>query len=81
MRHRPTVELSDLGIGDLLRAYRSGAASPEEALNSCLGRTEAVDGQVNAVLVTAPAARERAAESAARWRSGQPRALEASLSA
>src|ERR1700738_2992539 len=58
-----------LTAADLTAAYARGAATPEPALESVLGRIEAVNPDLNAV-VTIDLAGARAA-AGARWRAGQ----------
>jgi aspartyl-tRNA(Asn)/glutamyl-tRNA(Gln) amidotransferase subunit A len=69
--------LADLGVVELVELYRSGQASPVEALESCLARIDRLDPQVNAVLtLLTDRARAQAEESARRWATGTPRILE-----
>ena len=70
-------DLGELTATELLDAYRTGEATPLEAVEACLRRIDAVDGRVGAVL-TLEAERAVASARAAtdRWRSGAPRALE-----
>jgi aspartyl-tRNA(Asn)/glutamyl-tRNA(Gln) amidotransferase subunit A len=71
------ARLADLGIADLLDAFRSRTASPVEALESCLARIESVDGRVNGMLTVLEAeSRSSAIESAERWMKGTDRPLE-----
>jgi aspartyl-tRNA(Asn)/glutamyl-tRNA(Gln) amidotransferase subunit A len=58
-----------LTAADLTAAYATGAATPEDALESVLGRIETVNPGLNAV-VTIDLAGARAA-TGARWRDGQ----------
>jgi aspartyl-tRNA(Asn)/glutamyl-tRNA(Gln) amidotransferase subunit A len=68
---------ADLGVRELLDAFASGAASPAEALGSCLDRIQAVDGRLKAVMsVHEERARRAAARSTERWRAGEARALD-----
>lgn len=70
-------QLADLGVNELLEAYRSRQASPVEAVESCLQRIERLDDQVNAVLTLLPdLAIEAARDSEARWMRGDARPLE-----
>jgi aspartyl-tRNA(Asn)/glutamyl-tRNA(Gln) amidotransferase subunit A len=71
------AELADLGVAELLAAYRSREATPGEALLSCLGRIERLDPAVGAILTLVPErAAAAAAESTRRWMRGEPRTLE-----
>ena len=57
---------------DLTAAYATGAATPEAALESVLGRIEAVNPDLNAVVtIDLVGARAAAAAAGARWRAGQ----------
>jgi aspartyl-tRNA(Asn)/glutamyl-tRNA(Gln) amidotransferase subunit A len=70
-------ELADLGVADLLQAYRTRAASPLEAVSSCLDRIDRLDGRLNAVLtLLVERALDSARESTDRWMRGNPRPLE-----
>jgi aspartyl-tRNA(Asn)/glutamyl-tRNA(Gln) amidotransferase subunit A len=70
-------ELADLGVAELLAAFRSGEASPLEAVESCLGRIDRLDGEVNAVLtLLVDRALAAARDSTERWLGGRPRPLE-----
>ncbi len=44
------TELYDLSAVDLRRMIGAKEISPVELLDSCIGRTEAVDGAVNAIV-------------------------------
>lgn len=70
-------DLAELGVTELLEVFRSGQASPSEAVQSCLNRIAAVDGSLNAVITLCdrPAV-EAASISTSRWKSREPRALE-----
>ena len=71
------TELADLGVAELLEAYRTREASPVEAVESCLDRIGRLDDQVKSVLTLLPdLALESARESTDRWMRGDPRALE-----
>jgi aspartyl-tRNA(Asn)/glutamyl-tRNA(Gln) amidotransferase subunit A len=71
------TELADLSIAELLHEFRSRRASPSEALESCLGRIERLDGRVNAVLTwLVERATTQARESTERWMTGEARPLE-----
>ena len=57
---------------DLTAAYATGGATPEAALESVLGRIEAVNPDLNAVVtIDLVGARAAAAAAGARWRAGQ----------
>jgi aspartyl-tRNA(Asn)/glutamyl-tRNA(Gln) amidotransferase subunit A len=61
-----------LTAADLTAAYGTGAATPEDALESVLGRIEAVNPELNAVVtIDLAGARAAAAAACARWRDGQ----------
>jgi aspartyl-tRNA(Asn)/glutamyl-tRNA(Gln) amidotransferase subunit A len=71
------TQLADLGVAELLDAYRTRRASPLEAVESCLDRIERLDDRVQAVLTLLPdLALEAAKESTARWMRGEARPLE-----
>src|ERR1700730_11267506 len=56
----------------LTAAYGTGAATPEGVLESVLGRIEAVNPELNAVVtIDLAGARAAAAAAGARWRAGQ----------
>lgn len=58
---------------DMLTAFRSGAVSPAEVVEACIGRIEAVNPLINAVTATCFArARAEAAEAGERYRAGRP---------
>ena len=64
--------LCDLSGHELALKYRTGEASVLDAVESCLGRIEAVDGRVEAFLrTTADAARERARALDERFAAGE----------
>lgn len=70
-------ELADLSVSELLDVFRTHQASPSDALESCLGRIERLDGAVGAVLTwLVDRSRAQAAESTRRWLGGEARALE-----
>lgn len=70
-------ELADLSVAELLDAYRSRAATPLEAAESCLHRCLNFDRTIGAVLtLEAERALQIAADSTRRWETGKPRALE-----
>jgi aspartyl-tRNA(Asn)/glutamyl-tRNA(Gln) amidotransferase subunit A len=70
-------ELADLSATELLDLYRAGEASPVEAVESCLSRIEAVDDDVNAVLLLlGDRALAQAKESTDLWQRGAARAFE-----
>ncbi|MFN8075084.1 MAG: amidase [Kineosporiaceae bacterium] len=69
--------LADLTATQLVGLFASGEATPSQAVDACLARIEAVDGELNAVLVLlADSARAQAAVSDARWAAGTARPLE-----
>lgn len=69
----PDGALWRLTAADLAAAYAAGTADPVQALESCLGRLEAVNGALNAVVtLDAEGARAAAEQSRARWRRGAP---------
>ena len=71
------TQLADLGVAELLDAYRSHEASPLEAVESCLDRIGRLDDRVQAVLTLTPdLALDAAKESTERWMRGDPRPLE-----
>jgi aspartyl-tRNA(Asn)/glutamyl-tRNA(Gln) amidotransferase subunit A len=71
------AELYELGVAELLDAFRSGTASPVDALDSCLARIAEVEPAVNAVLtLSQDSARRRARRSELRWLAGSARPLE-----
>lgn len=70
-------QLADLGVAELLDAYRTRQASPVEAVASCLDRIGRLDDRVQAVLTLVPdVAMAAAKESTARWMRGDARPLE-----
>lgn len=74
---RELTELADLSATELLAAYRTGDASPTEAVRSCLERISSLDSVVKAVVtLTADEGLDAAASSTERWARGTPRALE-----
>jgi aspartyl-tRNA(Asn)/glutamyl-tRNA(Gln) amidotransferase subunit A len=71
------ADLSDLTATELLGLFASGQASPVEAVQACVARIEAVDPQLNAVLVLlADDAAAQAKVSERRWSEGTARPLE-----
>jgi aspartyl-tRNA(Asn)/glutamyl-tRNA(Gln) amidotransferase subunit A len=61
-----------LTAADLTAAYATGAATPEDALESVLGRIEALNPGLNAVVtIDLAGARAAAAAAGARWCNGQ----------
>lgn len=65
--------LADLGAARLAAAFRSGEASPVDALRAVLERVDAWEPLINAMyLVHRDAALAAARESEARWRAGRP---------
>jgi aspartyl-tRNA(Asn)/glutamyl-tRNA(Gln) amidotransferase subunit A len=70
-------DLADLTATELLALFARGQASPVEALQACVARIEAVDPQLNAVLVLlADDAAAQAEQSERRWSAGTARPLE-----
>ncbi|MER5974137.1 amidase [Streptomyces sp. NPDC002055] len=70
------TELSDLTAVRLVEGFASGAFSPVEAARAALERIERTEPALNAfVRVDAEEALGRAAESAERWRRGEPAGL------
>ncbi|TDP93940.1 amidase [Labedaea rhizosphaerae] len=70
------MSTADLTATELLAAYRSGELSPVQACEDTLARIEQLNPAVNAyLLVDGERALAQAAESAARWRKGEPRGL------
>ena len=68
-----TRPLAETTATDLLRLYRSGAASPVEATREVLARIERLNPQLNAFcLVDAESALQQARDSEARWQRGAP---------
>ena len=66
------TQLADLGVAELLDAYRTRQASPVEVVESCLDRIGRLDGRVQAVLTLLPdLALEAAADSTTRWMRGE----------
>ena len=71
MNHR--TDLTQASAADLSALYRSGAASPVEAVGVILARAEAVNPRINALtIIDTEAALAAARESEARWRRGEP---------
>lgn len=69
----PVTELFRMPATALAEAYGSRTVSPVEVLRSCLGRMDAVNPVLNAVIAQDRAAALAAAEgSERRWRSGAP---------
>ncbi|MBL8352926.1 MAG: amidase [Burkholderiaceae bacterium] len=68
-----STRLAETTATELLRLYRSGAASPVEATREVLARIEKLNPQLNAFcLVDAESALRQARESEARWQRGAP---------
>ncbi len=66
-------DLTQATATELLELYRTGTASPVEAVRAVLSRLEVVDPTINAFcLVDADAALVAAEASAVRWRTGTP---------
>ncbi|MFG2377413.1 amidase [Streptomyces sp. NPDC048504] len=71
-----TTELTELTAVELLDGYRRGEFSPVEATRAALERAEEIQPAVNAfVRLDAEGALASAAESAERWRRGEPTGL------
>ncbi|MFJ9895134.1 amidase [Streptomyces sp. NPDC091280] len=71
-----TTELTELTAVELLDGYRRGEFSPVEATRAALDRAAEIQPVVNAfVRLDAAGALARAAESAERWRRGEPAGL------
>lgn len=67
------TELTELTAVQLVDGYRKGEFSPVEATRAALERAERIQPEVNAfVHLTAEDALARAAQSAQRWRRGEP---------
>ncbi len=67
------TDLTDCTATELLRLYRSGAASPVQATADVLARIDRLNPQLNAFcLVDADAAMASARQSEARWLRGEP---------
>ncbi|MCL8012801.1 amidase [Streptomyces sp. AS02] len=70
------TDLTELTAVQLLDGYREGRFSPVDATRAALERAERIQPEVNAfVRLTADEALARAAESAERWRRGEPAGL------
>lgn len=66
------IDLHQLGIADLLAAYRAGDATPVDAVDACLARIDELEPALGAVVTTAAdRARAEAAASARRWQRGE----------
>jgi aspartyl-tRNA(Asn)/glutamyl-tRNA(Gln) amidotransferase subunit A len=64
-------ELWELSAADLVAGYADGQFTPRDALDSVLGRIEAVNPRINAIVTLDIAGARAAAEaSTARWRTG-----------
>ncbi|MEU7818523.1 amidase [Pseudonocardia sp. NPDC049154] len=74
---RSTTRLADLTARELLAGYRAGTLSPVDLVDDVLARIEADEPRLHATYALDPAgARAAAAESARRWRAGEPRPLD-----
>ncbi|MFE5819242.1 amidase [Streptomyces sp. NPDC056479] len=70
------TDLTELTAVQLLDGYRKGEFSPVDATRATLERAERIQPEVNAfVRLTADAALAQAADSADRWRRGEPAGL------
>lgn len=68
---------NELGVGELLRAFRAGTVTASDAVESCLDRINQVDGSLGAVQTLEPARARRLARLAdSKWRQGRARPLE-----
>lgn len=74
---RSTTRLADLTARELLAGYRAGTLSPVDVVDDVLARIEADEPRLHATYALDPdGARAAAAESAGRWRAGEPRPLD-----
>ena len=64
--------LADLGAARLAAAFRSGEASPVDALRAVLERVDAWEPLINAMYLVHATPRSRRRASRARWRAGRP---------
>ncbi len=69
-------DLADLSAAVLLEGYRTGAFEVVEVVDACLARIDGSDGTIGAVVTLDPTARQQAARSAERWRTGDAGPLE-----
>ena len=70
-------DLSELTATELLEAYRSGKASPVEAVDACLAKMDALEPDINAVLTRLDdRARLDARESERRWARGDAKSFD-----
>jgi aspartyl-tRNA(Asn)/glutamyl-tRNA(Gln) amidotransferase subunit A len=68
---------NELGVGELLRAFRAETVTASDAVDSCLERISQVDGSLGAVQTLEPAKARRLARLAdSNWRQGRARPLE-----
>ncbi len=73
----PPRELTELSVVELLDGYRAENFSPLEVVDACVGRIDAIDDRLHAVMTMVTADARRAAhESEMRWRSGKPLPLD-----
>jgi aspartyl-tRNA(Asn)/glutamyl-tRNA(Gln) amidotransferase subunit A len=72
MNAQPLQPLWQLSATELAAAYREGRVTPEVVLTATLGRIEAVNPRINAIVtLDAAGARAAASASAARWQAGK----------
>ena len=69
-------DLADLSAAALLRGYQAGAFDPVEVVDACQARIDSADATIGAVATPDGTAREQAARSAERWRTGDAGPLE-----
>ena len=69
-------DLAGLSAAALLEGFRTGAFDPVEAVDACLDRIDGTGGAIGAVAKLDGTARQQAASSAERWRSGEAGPLE-----
>lgn len=68
------MELWRLGVAETVAGYRSGSFTPDDMLDSILGRIEAVNPILNAIVTSnVEEARRVASQSRQRWKEGAPR--------
>jgi aspartyl-tRNA(Asn)/glutamyl-tRNA(Gln) amidotransferase subunit A len=69
-------DLADLSAAALLEGYRTGAFDPVEVIDACLARIDGTGGGIGAVVTLDGTARQQAARSSERWRTGDAGPLE-----
>lgn len=68
-----SAKLWTLTAAELVRCFKAGEASPQEALEACLSRLDGVNPVLKAVVsVDRASARDAARRSHMRWRAGTP---------